>query len=49
MLLRQSQYRGTSNLAAVEEIASGSLGADIGGYRAEFVDLVRRAQALGVK
>ncbi|HEY2414639.1 MAG TPA: von Willebrand factor type A domain-containing protein [Pirellulaceae bacterium] len=49
MVLRQSQYRGTSNLAAVEEIASGSLGTDIGGYRAEFIDLVRKAQALGTK
>jgi hypothetical protein len=49
MVLRQSQYRGSSNLAAVEEIASGSLGADIGGYRAEFVDLVRKAQTLGAR
>jgi Ca-activated chloride channel family protein len=49
MVLRQSQYRGSSNLAAVEEIASGALGTDIGGYRAEFIDLVRRAQALGTR
>jgi Ca-activated chloride channel family protein len=49
MVLRQSQYRGSSNLAAIEEIASGSLGVDVGGYRAEFVDLVRKAQSLGAK
>jgi Ca-activated chloride channel family protein len=49
MVLRQSQYRGTSNLAAVEEISSGSMGPDSGGYRAEFIDLVRKAQSLGAR
>ncbi len=49
MVLRQSQYRGTCNLAAVEEIASGALGADAGGYRAEFIDLIRKAQSLGAR
>ncbi|MDX1947819.1 MAG: von Willebrand factor type A domain-containing protein [Pirellulaceae bacterium] len=49
MILRGSEHRGTGNLAAVAEIASGSLGEDAGGYRAEFVDLVRKAQVLGVK
>ena len=39
----------TLALAAVSEIASGALGDDANGYRAEFVDLVRRAQALGAK
>ncbi len=47
MILRGSQHRGNSNLPAVLEIASTSLGDDPGGYRAEFVDLVRKAQALG--
>jgi len=49
MVLRGSEHRGESNLAAVAEIASGSLGSDVGGYRAEFVDLVRKAQGLGAK
>jgi Ca-activated chloride channel family protein len=49
MVLRQSEHRGTSNLAAVEEIATGALGKDDGGYRAEFVDLVKRAGAMGLK
>jgi Ca-activated chloride channel family protein len=49
MVLRQSQHRGTSNLAAIAEIASSSLGNDRGGYRAEFVDLVRKAQSLGAR
>jgi Ca-activated chloride channel family protein len=49
MILRGSEHRGTSNLAAVAEIAGAALGDDPGGYRAEFVDLVRKAQALGAK
>jgi Ca-activated chloride channel family protein len=49
MILRGSEHRGNGNLPAVLEIASTSLGDDPGGYRAEFVDLVRRAQALGAK
>jgi secreted protein with Ig-like and vWFA domain len=46
MILRNSQYRGSSNLAAVAEIASSALGKDEGGHRAEFVDLVQKAQSL---
>jgi Ca-activated chloride channel family protein len=49
MVLRNSQYRGECNLAAVAEIAASSLGEDEGGYRAEFVDLVRKAHSLGIK
>ncbi|MEX2173271.1 MAG: von Willebrand factor type A domain-containing protein [Pirellulaceae bacterium] len=49
MILRGSEHKGSGNLAAVAEIASGALGEDAGGYRAEFVDLVRKAQALGAK
>jgi Ca-activated chloride channel family protein len=49
MILRNSEHRGNGNLAAVAEIASGALGNDPGGYRAEFVDLVRKAQTLGAK
>jgi secreted protein with Ig-like and vWFA domain len=46
MVLRGSQYRGESNLAMVEEIAASSLGKNEGGYRAEFLDLVRKARGL---
>jgi secreted protein with Ig-like and vWFA domain len=49
MILRGSEHRGSGNLAAVAEIASASLGNDPGGYRAEFVDLVRKAQTLGAR
>jgi Ca-activated chloride channel family protein len=47
MILRGSEHKGSGNLAAVGEIAGGALGDDAGGYRAEFLDLVRRAQAVG--
>jgi len=46
MVLRGSQYAGDATLPAVEEFAVSGLGSDPGGYRAEFVDLVRRAQQL---
>ena len=49
MILRGSEHRGQSNLAAVSEIAGGAIGQDEGGYRSEFLDLVRQAQALGAK
>jgi Ca-activated chloride channel family protein len=49
MILRGSEHKGNSNIAAVEEIASGAIGEDAGGYRAEFVDLVRKAHSLGAR
>jgi Ca-activated chloride channel family protein len=49
MLLRGSEHAGTGNMAAVAEIAASTLGHDPGGYRAEFVDLARKAQSLEVK
>ena len=44
MLLRDSKYRGTVTPQMVEEIASTSMGDDPYGYRAEFIDLVRRSR-----
>jgi Ca-activated chloride channel family protein len=49
MILRGSEHRGSGNLHAVAEIAGGAIDADPSGYRAEFVDLVRKAQALSAK
>ncbi len=49
MILRGSEHRGSGNLSAVAEIAAGSIGNDPSGLRAEFVDLVRRAEKIGVK
>ncbi len=42
MILRGSKHRGNANLAGVEAIAISSIGDDDEGYRAEFLDLVRR-------
>jgi Ca-activated chloride channel family protein len=46
MVLRGSRYAGDLTLAAVEEFAVSGMGNDPGGYRAEFVDLVRRARGM---
>ena len=46
LLLKQSPYRGASNLDAVLEIAGSALGADVGGWRAEFTDLVKKTKSL---
>ena len=46
MVLRNSEYKGEATLPLVAKIAAGALGPDRGGYRAEFLDLVRRAEAL---
>ena len=46
MLVRGSQYAGDLTFSAVEEFAAGATGNDPGGYRSEFVDLVRRARQL---
>ena len=46
MVLRSSPYKGSATLAAVEEYAAGALGKDPNGYRAEFLDLVRRARGV---
>ncbi len=47
MILRDSAHKGTATLPFAAELAGSALGRDEGGYRAEFLDLVRRAEALG--
>ena len=44
MLLRQSNHSGSATFAEVAKVASHALGPDVGGYRAEFLDLVRKAE-----
>ncbi len=44
MILRGSEHSGGATLPMVGKIAAGALGTDDGGYRAEFLDLVRRAE-----
>jgi Ca-activated chloride channel homolog len=46
MLLRSSPYKGTLTYAGVLELAQPTLAQDPAGYRKEFVELVRKAQAL---
>jgi Ca-activated chloride channel family protein len=46
MLLRESPYKGTLTYPGVLEIAQPALADDPSGYRREFVELVRKAQAL---
>ena len=46
MVLRDSEHKGTATWASVEEWAEAGLSYDPGGYRAEFVELVRAARVL---
>jgi Ca-activated chloride channel family protein len=46
MLLRQSPHAGTLTWEKVLRLAEQGQGTDPDGYRAEFIDLARRAQAL---
>ncbi len=44
LLLRNSRFQGNTSLELIERVAVENLGPDPSGYRAEFVDLVRRLQ-----
>ncbi|QEH32746.1 hypothetical protein OJF2_12250 [Aquisphaera giovannonii] len=46
MLLRDSPHKGDMTFARVEDLAAPAVGDDPGGYRGEFLDLVRSARAL---
>ena len=46
MILRDSKYKGTGTMDDVIELAREGQGADKHGYRAEFIDLARRAKAV---
>jgi len=46
MLLRASEHGGDATYGAVLEIAASAKGPDVHGYRAEFLEMVRRAKAL---
>ena len=48
MILRGSQYSGSMTLKTVGEIAAAARGEDRGGLRARFLELVSKAQNLGV-
>ena len=46
MILRESPHKGSGTLSGVVEWAQQAKGADSAGYRAGFIDLVRKAQTL---
>lgn len=46
LLLRDSEYKGSATWPAVREWAKSALGHDRRGYRADFLDLVNRAERL---
>jgi Ca-activated chloride channel family protein len=46
MILRDSEYKGNASLQQVLEWAQQGKGADVNGYRADFIELVRKAQVL---
>ena len=46
MLLRDSEHKGSASFRSVEKLALEGAGADKHGYRAEFFDLVQKAEAL---
>ncbi len=46
MILRDSEYKGNGSLQQVLEWAEQGKGADVNGYRADFIELVRKAQTL---
>ena len=46
MLLRDSKHKGDTTYDAVLEIATAAKGADVHGYRAELLEMVRRARTL---
>ncbi len=48
MLLRQSPYHGDATLSNVIEMARPTLASDPGGYRAELLDLMKKAERLGL-
>ncbi|MGH7136236.1 MAG: YfbK domain-containing protein [Pirellulales bacterium] len=47
LVLRDSRYKGDLTFRAVIELAQASRGADASGYRAEMIELVKKAQSLG--
>ncbi len=46
MILRGSQYKGNANFNTVLDLAKNSKGADLDGYRTEFIRLVESAQKI---
>lgn len=48
MLLRDSEYKGNATFSTVIELAKSAKGDDDEGYRAEFINMVRNAEKMGI-
>jgi Ca-activated chloride channel homolog len=48
MVLRDSQYKGSANFDSTVQLARQSVGADLDGYRAEFIRLVEKSKNLKI-
>ncbi len=48
LVLRDSEFRGTSTFDQVTTWAESAVGADVGGWRREFIELVQRARSLAM-
>jgi Ca-activated chloride channel family protein len=48
-VFRDSEFKGSATLAGVLELAEEGRGADEGGYRAEFIELVKKARGIAGK
>jgi Ca-activated chloride channel family protein len=46
LLLRDSEHKGSASFRSVEQLAAEGVGADPHGYRAEFLELIKAAEAL---
>ena len=49
MLLRDSEFKGDATYSSVLKLASGAKGADVNGYRADFIQMVQSAMGLAGK
>lgn len=46
MILRDSKYKGSMTFDFVLELAEESIGKDKGGYKTEFIELVKKAKGI---
>jgi len=46
LILRNSQFKGTASIAGVMDLALNNLGNDPGGYRKEFLNLVKKYEEI---
>jgi len=47
MLLRDSPYKGNAGFNSIHNMARASIGKDASGYRRGFLEMIKKAQAIG--